>query len=89
MSDEKWEYALDGFDLRDFDCADIEASITHLRKAILEGEDARIAQLISQLGALIEERKAILSNPNRLFLAFHSGSHNCYLHDHRILCLCP
>lgn len=40
--------------------ADIEASITHLRKAILEGEDARIAQLISQLGALIEERKAIL-----------------------------
>ena len=23
-----------------------------------------------------EERKAILSNPNGLFLAFHSGSHN-------------
>ena len=36
-----------------------------------------------------EERKAILSNPNRLFLAFHTGSHNCYLHNHRILCLCP
>ena len=27
MSDEKWEYALDGFDLRDFNCADIEASM--------------------------------------------------------------
>lgn len=40
--------------------ADIEASIANLRKAILEGEDARTAQLISQLGALIEERKAIL-----------------------------
>jgi hypothetical protein len=40
--------------------ADIEASIANLRKAILEGEDARTTQLISQLGALIEERKAIL-----------------------------
>lgn len=40
--------------------ADIEASIANLRKAILEGEDSRTAQLISQLGALIEERKAIL-----------------------------
>ncbi len=27
MGDEKWEYALDGFDLRDFNCADIEASM--------------------------------------------------------------
>lgn len=40
--------------------ADIEASIVNLRKAILEGEDTRTVQLISQLGALIEERKAIL-----------------------------